>query len=95
MDTWWCQVVVDRKIVKLSDNDECVMICTVSAAPTMSNKGRLWPVSVTRDDPTIFEVKRIASQRILARPVLNAAHKACHMDFAPFCLYNIVDQFIK
>jgi len=65
------------------NNDERIMICTVHAAPTMSNKGHLWPVSITRDDPMIFEVKRIASQRILACPVLNAAHEACHMDFAP------------
>jgi len=59
------------------------MICTICATPTMSNKGRLWPVSITRDDPTFFEVERIASPRILAHPILNATHKALQMDFAP------------
>ena len=61
------------------------MICPVRAAPTMSNKGRLWPVSIMRDDSMFFEVERIASQRILAPPVLNAAYeyKAHCLDFAP------------
>ena len=60
------------------------MICPGNAAPTMSNKGCLWPVSIMRDDSMFFEVERIASQRILANPVLNAAYKAHCLDFARF-----------
>jgi len=60
------------------------MICPVQAAPTMLNKGCLWPViSIMRDDSMFFEVERIASQRILAHPVLNATYKAHCLDFAP------------